>query len=430
MKDHSFDARIVAAAPHSEHTNTFIKETMKQIKHTPLVGRLPSHHHNGFRYWLRHLSKPALALIAIVAVTLVSGAVYAAVHFAPAFLQLLGKETNQRGATEYSVAGFTECSTNNGSIIAPEKFEVTTDTTLSDEEVQKILQARCEMQWLQDFPGKKWPTYGTNAEWKDGDTIYYTRLDMIGTVANVTETNAAIVLGDRTVDHTPPQGTKITAFAAGEEIALDQLKTGDAVFTISRVSETYHDMRNYMSGPKDQPNASIEMPHSQPKVEGIVAVFKLSLPKEYYLEKQSYIVEIPECSGNEGELCPNTPSIDVYPRSGGEGATNPYRNNLTDGTHREISGEVVELGDDTLTLKSRTGNLYKVNVGDAGFAVYNRDYASAYTDVDATLKVGSRVAVQYVQPKDANPKTVTKDQVWRISLQLEGSNPKKNVRPY
>lgn len=428
MKEYTFDAQIIAATPHSDKTNSFVKDTMKQIKRSTTATQT---HQNSFAYWFQHLSKPALALVAVVAITLIGSAVYAAVHFAPALVQLLGKETNQRGATEYSVAGLEACEKQNGTI--PERFEVRKDAPgMADDEVKKILQARCETDWLQDFAGKRWPTYGTNAEWKDGDTIYYTRLDMLGTAGTVSDTKATVVFGgDRPVEHTPPQGEKITAFAAGEEIAISDIKPGDPVFTISRVSETYRDMSKYYKGPKDSQNPRPEAPHSQPQVIGLVALFKMSLPLAYYMEKQNYLTEIPECMGNAGELCPNTPSIDVYPRAGGEGASNPHRDAYDENSvYREISGTITALSDDTLTLKSRKGNTYTVTVGDAGFAAYNRNYKGNYTDIDATLKVGSNVAVRYGQPKNANAKTVTKEQVDMVVLQLEGTNPKKSVQPY
>ena len=429
MKDHTFDARIIAAAPPSDKTNSFVKDVMKKISQQSLTGTLPRKR-RGFVAWFTHLHKPAIALAAFVAVVLLGGAVYAAVHFAPALIQLLGKETNQRGATEYSVAGFADCAGNHTPAL--QRAEIKKDANLSDEEVRKILQAKCELLWLQDFPGKKWPPYGTNAEWKDGDTIYYTRIDMLGKYQDGTETYANINLGDNLVKFTSPQGEKITAFAAGEEISLADIKPGDTVFTISRISETYRDMSKYMSGAKDTLNPRIEIPRSEPKVIGLVALFKMSLPYEYYMEKQQFVTEVPECFGNPGELCPSTASVDVYPRSGGEGAQNPYMRpyNETD-VSRQISGTVTELSDDTLTLTSRSGKLYTITVGDAGFKDYNQNHTKAYGETDVTLRVGSTVQVMYVQPKDGDPTKVGKDQVRLVALQLDTINPKKgNIKQY
>ena len=427
MKDYTFDAQIIAASPHSDKTNSFVKDVMRKINQQPLSGTLPSER-RGFVSWLKHLHKPAIALAAFVAVILLGSAVYAAVHFAPALIQLLGKETNSRGATEYSVAGFADCATNRGPAL--QRAEIKKDANLSDDEVHKILQAKCEMLWLQDFPGKKWPTYGTNPEWKDGDTIYYTRIDMLGNYKDGNDTYANVDTGNNLIKFTPPQGEKIRAFAAGEEIALGDIKQGDTVFTISRVSETYHDWGK-LTYPKDA-NLIDQYRQDQPKNLGLVALFKMSLPYEYYMEKQQYITEIPECFGNPGEVCPSTASVDVYPRAGGEGAQNPYLRayNETD-VSRQISGTVTELGDDTLTLKSRSGKIYTITVGDAGFKDYNQNYTKAYNGIDVTLRVGSTVQVMYVQPKDADPTKVGKDQVRMMSLQLDAINPKKgDIKQY
>ena len=402
MKDVTFQAKIVAATTYSDNTNSsFVKETIRKIKMHSLADALPVAQKRGLPFWLRHLHKPTLALLALLAITLISSAVYAAVQFAPALIQLLGKETNQRGATEYSVAGLADCAKNYGPVA--DRFEVKADAPkLSDDEVHKILQASCEMKWLQDFPGKKWPTYGTNTTWKDGDTIYYTRLDMIGTLVSATDTKAKINLGGNIVDHTPLPNEKIKAFAAGEEIPLRDIKPGDTVFTVSRVSEVYHDYKNMVL--RKDTNGINTMPYQyeQPKVIGLVALFKLSLPQDYYQQKQGYLTEIPTCTGNDSELCPQTPSIDVYPRVGGEGASNSYLKNDINDIAREISGTVTQLSDDSLTLKSRKGNLYTVTVGDAGFSIYNRNFTAAYTDIDAHLKIGSNVSIRYRQPRDAD----------------------------
>jgi len=63
--------------------------------------------------------------------------------------------------------------------------------------------------------------------------------------------------------------------------------------------------------------------------------------------------------------------------------------------------------------------------------VYNRDFTTAYDTIDATLKIGSTVMVMYNQPKDADAKTITKEQVSVVQLQLDALNPKKgNIKQY
>jgi hypothetical protein len=424
MKEIILDAQLIAASPHSEHINTFVKKTMQKVKGQTLAAHLPEPKKRSIWYRLRHLPAPALAAI-ILALT--ASAVYAAVQFAPALVKLVGKETNQRGATEYSVAGFADCAKSYGPVA--ERFELKADAPkLSDDEVQKIIQAKCELKWVDSFPASIWQTTGPKGAWKDGDTIYYTRLDMLGTLdGSATDTAARVNINGSVVDNKPPQGEKIRAFAGGEEIRLNDLKPGDTVFTIARISETYRDISKYID--KTRTHSATAMPSNNLQTLGLAALFKMSLPLKYYTEMQRYVTEIPQCVGNDSELCPSTPGIDVYPR-GSEGATNPYYQSSTDSVMHEISGTVTKLSGDTLTLKSRKGTMYTVTVGDDGFTAYNQKIG-AYTDIDAALKVGSNVLLRYSQPKGADSKMISKEQVLGVTLQLEALNPKGGpIKPY
>jgi len=424
MKDITFETHIIAANPHGDQTNSFIKSVMQKIA---------APKKQNFLQALVNLQKPAIALAAFVIVVLLGGAVYAAVHFTPALIQLLGKETNSRGATEYSVAGFADCAKNTGGL-ATQKFEIKAEAPhLTDDDVQKILQAKCELSWVNKFVDSTWPKYGTNPEWKDGDTIYYARTDILGNVVHSDKSGYSVRFGqNQTSERAAVAGETLKAYAGDQEISLDTIRPNDTVFTIVKVSEIYHDLSKYGW---DKEKNSITMPITEPDnhmtVIGALAVFKLSLADKYYGSMQDYITEVPECVGNAGEYCPNTPSIDVYPRVGGEGATNPNSKVYEDGVVRMISGTVTTLSADTVTLKSRTGNIYTATVGEAGFEVYNRDYTAPYAPVDAKLKIGSTVMIMYNQPKNANPKTITKEQISRVGLQLESLNPKRdNIKQY
>lgn len=426
MNDSRFDATLVAAAKRrSDDTNTFVRSTMQKIRTTATVE--PRR-----RRWILQLHRPAIALAAFVALIVLGGAVYAAVHFAPALVQLLGKQTNPRGATEYSVSGFANCAERKDGPITS-RFEIKSDAPqLSDEEVQKILQAKCELKWLETFPEKHWPKQGPpSGAWKEGDHVTYSRLDMLGKLESLDATTLTINvthMGSKT--YKTANGETIKTFTSGTEVAPNELKSGDAVFAIARYSEP---TSNWSFAERKGDITTLPAQPEQPKLLGLVGAFKMTLPLEYYVEKQQYITEIPECMGNEGEFCPQTPSIDVYPRSGGEGSINPYRAEYPNPVSREISGEVTELTDDAITLKSRSGTLYSVTVGDAGFKAYNNGFTAPYAqnDIDAHIKVGSHVAVRYTQPNDADRTKISKEQVQMVVLQLEALNVKKgNVKQY
>jgi hypothetical protein len=427
MKEIIFDTMLVAANPHSDHTNTFVSKTMQRIRLQDQ--KLPAQK-TGLFTRLKRLHAPAMALLVVALLALLSGVVYAAILFAPDFIKIIGKDTTKRGTAEYSVTGFNDCAKEDMQV---DRFEINSEAPqLSDEEVQKIIQAKCELKWLAQFPGKMWPTYGTNPEWKDGDTIYYTRTDILGKLKYVKSEGAGITHGREQIpiDYKTVGGEQLKAYHRGVEVPIGDLQPGDTVFTIVRASETYWDPSKYFMNP-DSTSQTPPPTDNNMKTLGLIALFKLTLPYEYYLEKQNYLTEVPVCMGNDGEYCPSTPWIDIYPRSGGEGAANPHLVASQDSAFREISGTVTELSDDRLTLKSRSGNIYTVTVGDAGFKEYNRVYTGAYDDVDATLRVGSTVGVRYAQPKNADPKTIAKEHVMSIGLMLESLDPKRgSIKQY
>jgi len=410
MKDLTFETQLIAATP-KYSDNQFVKSVMTKIKND-------NPQKNSFKFWLTHLHKPAMALLLLAAITLISGVVYAAISFAPGLIEILGKKTSDRGTAEYSVSGFNDCASN-GSLNA-EMFEVNSYAPkISDDDFKKIIQAKCELHWLEDFVNQTWKTYGTHLEWQDGDKIFYTRLDTLGTVKQVNATNLTLeyLYGDpRTYNSFGNEPVK--AYFKSTEIPIDQIKPGDTTFSIVRVSETYHDMHKQMS----QSDKTVYLPNNDPQMLGLVAVFKMSLPLQYYQEMQGYINEIPKCMGNEHEYCPSTGSIDIYPREGGEGATNPYLKRNDEDVMKQISGTVTELNASDITIKSRAGENYKFSVGDNGFEVYNHDYANNYTNIDSKLKIGSNVQVTYYQKPQDTSKIISKEQTFRVTLMIESLN--------
>lgn len=408
MKDTTFETKIVAANPFNRRS-AFVKATMKQIRRAQPAKK---------RSWFAtYVHKPSFALIAVIAAVVCSGAVYATVTFTPRLIELLDKKVNDRGATEYTVSGFAACADQYRPI--PKHFEIKKNVALSDDEVHKIIQAKCELNWTRDFAAKKWPQDRITHDQRE--TITFTQVDLPGTIEEASTDNIRVTFSTGTVDIRPMPGASVAVFADGEEVPASQLKPGDIVLRAQRIRHSYPD---FSALPSQGESRSLK--GEQPADLGTVALFKLSLPPDYYVEKQWYLTEIPACQGNPEELCPNTPAIDIYPRVEGGPGANPDVVYNPDNTFRDISGTVTELHADRLTLKSRAGNIYTVAIGSPGFAIYNRDFADNYLPDDTTLKVGSIVAVYYTQPANANPKTITKDQVVMVTLQLEAINPKSD----
>lgn len=422
---YSVEQQIIAARPLDSASNTsFVAQTMAAIKAASVhkatasvLEHAAARQKGGLLKRLRALPTAALVALIVASVIAFGGVVYAAVQLAPAVVKIFSKDTSQRGTTEYNVPSFSAC-VNGGKQYPTDKFELNKDAPrLSDTEIEKTLQARCELSWIDDFVSKTWPTYGTHKTWQDGDTIYYTRPDMLGTLKSLSPNAAAIATDDtHTINYTAQKGQRIVAYADGKQVSLDALHPGDAVFTVARVAETYHNPPKADGG--------------NPQPQGMVAIIKLGLPVKYYGSMQRYLTSMPGCDGNPGEYCPGTPSIDVFPREGGEGASNHAFVQNPDGTFRMISGKVTTLHAGSLTLTSSSGKLYTITTPGNDFNAYNTTYAPAYTEMDATLKIGSTVMVTYVQAPGADPQTITPDQIQRVALQLDGSFPKKSVKQY
>jgi hypothetical protein len=417
MKDAHLESQLVAATPHSDNTNKFVTDVMHKIKTQSLTVRLPAKQRKSFIGWVRHLHRPALVALAVAAAALLSTAVYASIQFAPALVKILGKDT-AHNRTQYTVSNFDDCSKNDGKL---NKFELNSQApALSDDDVQKIIQAKCETQWVNDFASKTWPTYGDHQEWHDGDHVYYARPDIMGTFVSAQTDKATINFVDQPQNYTVQNGQQIKTYAEGQEVPLSQLKPGDTVVAVVRVQETYHPLD------RNAPPVS-----SQPTPVGLIALVKMSLPEKYYRTMQQYITEVPECVGNPHEYCSNTPSVDVYPR--GEGGNNPKADPKNTVFH-EISGKVTALEPNALTLESTSGAHYTVTLSGPEFATYNSNYAPTYAQegIDAELKIGTTLSVRYLQQPHDNPKTITQQQVVAIQLKLDSLNPKHdtNIKQY
>src|SRR6266511_1699721 len=135
---------------------------------------------------LRALHGFGLAVAILVVASLLTGVVYAGVRFAPDLIRLLDKHVNEQGRTEYSVPDFANCH-DTANPAKTNTFAVKPTIHINDDEVKKIIQAKCELQGIDAFASKMWPTYGQHKQWQSGDTIYYTRPDILGTVRSIDE---------------------------------------------------------------------------------------------------------------------------------------------------------------------------------------------------------------------------------------------------
>ena len=419
---YSIEQQLIASSPELPSTD-FVARTMQAVKTSALPETFDADKRirntnimEQLFMKLKTLPTSALTALIITGAIALGGVVYASVQFLPGLIKIVGTSTNQRGATEYDVPSFAACVPKG--VAETKRFERKKDAPkLSDEEIRKIIQARCELEWVNQFVSSTWPTYGTHKEWQDGDDIFYARPDILGKLISVSAQEIIISSAGK-YSYAAAPNQSIAGYADGSSVALQSIKPGDTVFTVVRVAETYHQ--------KMTPTTS-----NEPRPLGAIGLLKLSLPLDYYQIMQSYITELPKCHGNDNEYCPNTASIDVFPREGGEGAHNPQLAPQANAVLHEISGTITTIDASTLTLTSRSGKKYTVSAPKDAFAQYNQKYAIAYTDVDAKVRLGSTVSVTYFQTPKEDSQTITANQIMTVRLLIDALNVKKDaIRQY
>lgn len=417
MKDNRLESLLLGARLDHGHSS-FTKIVMRQIKsdatfarHIRSISKQPK---RSLFMKLRALHGASLMIAVVAAAVIFSGIVYASVRFAPDFIQLFDKKINEQGRIEYNVPAFAECQ--DQYVPKHEAFAVKPTVQLDDAEVKKILQAKCELMSINKFSSDTWPTYGDRKEWRDGDTIYYTRPDILGSVKSIGEREISIEnFGgvESTAKYATFQNQPLQAFERNRPITLGEIRSGDFVFVIERVGE------KYFSKPlmTDQ--------HPAPRDLGAVAVVKMSFPREYYHEKQAFIYEIEPCHNNIGETCPKEyqASVDVFPR-GSEGATNPSlrTDNESSLLSRTINGAVIDIQNDRLVLKSNKGNNFTVWLPKQLIDSYNTDISSIYRQgdrIDASrvvLREGSWISIIYQQQPKDNARDIQLKDIFKVYL--------------
>lgn len=427
MNNMQLEKLLLGARPHYEEWSPLTQSVIRQIKQrAALTNQLhPTNKEprKSMFIKLRALHGTGLAVAAIATIMLVSGVAYAAAQFLPDLIRVINKGVNSIGRIEYTAPAFGDCY--GPGDLKTDVFEVLPTAKISDEDVEKTLRAKCELMGIDKFTSDKWPTYGQHKKWKEGDTIYYTRPDILGTVVSVNKHKLVIRLTEgleSTKTYTTFEGHALQAFSRGQRIDVSTIKPGDFVFSLVRVSETYRAPQTLY---KADNVSYVSQPNNSPKPRGLVAVVKMSLPERYYTSMQQYIYEVKPCFGNPDERCTNGPigpSIDVFPREGGEGASNPYvRTDTTGLVGREVNGILTAITVDSLTIKASSGALYTVRIPKSWIDAYNTTYAPAYDSFSphptaVRVHVGSWIGVLYRQKSEEDRAHIALPDIIKITL--------------
>lgn len=409
MSKLTFEQKIIAARPDGFKINQkFVNSTMRAIKHSnnpeSFISSFINNSNEPKKGLFMKLKKlPATSLIALIFLTLVltSGAVYAAVRYLPDLLKITEKNETSRGTTEYFVSEFENCLMPFDAKV--KKFELKKDAPdLSDEEVTKIIQAKCELTVVNDLVKNIWPEY-TYKDPADGSIndylasverpIHFKNIDngVINTYYDVE--------GEYEQSSPIAKTPELKAYFSGRQIPVSNIKHGDTVILIAK-----SDVKNNKEG--------LGAPTEY------IGIIKLTLPFEYYEEKQLLLTDLNECIGNPGELCPNTGGIDVYPAGEGMGGNEELVIDRSK-ENREISGKIVNIKSDSIEVKSSSGSIYLIIAPYNAFADYNSVHAQKHVDGDAKLKIGSHVNIRYYKIKGQSSKKIVPSEIEQISLLID-----------
>lgn len=337
---------------------------------------------------LRHLPRAALVAMLLAALVVVSGTAYAAYQLwlkPHATIQQFG--TNQYGR-EQALVGFQNCKDT-----ASATYEVKSSANLTAEQVRQLLQARCEMDAITSWANSNQPPTPSTMT-----TLYpgaFTVSSIHGDTYNLHGTNEDITVN----------ATKDTSFIVhGMQEGKDAIHTGDTV--------GYVEQDTYPTG------------GGWPTTRKPIAIVRLEMPANMYEPSlQNQVAKRQDCAGNPGESCVNNASIDVYPRNGESNAAPTVA-----GTHRQIQGRIVNHKDATVTIKASSGALYIITAPLDFIAKFNTQYSQNYQNT--TIQNGDMLTVDYVQPDNANPKTILPDQLQSVSLMIEMVNKTDAIKKY
>lgn len=402
MNDTRLEILLLSARPQPGEYSQMTQAVMQQIAREVVLRRQLQKHaekskKHGLIARMRMLHGAGLVIAIVAAAIFITGVAYASVQFVPDLIRIIHKKQNAVGRIEYDVPGFERC--DHSGRPAQDKFEVSPAARLSDDDVEKVLRAKCELMQLDTFVRATWPTYGDHKEWKDGDHIYYARTDVLGKVITI-DKQTLTLQNDGGVNPTATykafNNQGIVAYNRDQQIDIGTIKPGDFVFSVLRVSEVYHSPETL----KGQDAGRI-MAQSPPKPLGLIAVVKMSLPEQYYASLQQYVQPVVPCMGNMQERCSNGPDgmmLDIFPR-GNEFMRNPYaRADRGELEPREVSGQVTAINEQSLTLKASSGTVYTVAIDKSVVDSYNTGVAPSYDYGDeALVRSGSWISVAYKQ---------------------------------
>lgn len=364
MKDHAIDALISSAQPTPTSHSAFTKKVMQAITSTP------HRSHTSWRQLFslrRQLSFASIAALLISAL-LVSGAAYATykLWLAPA-VTLEETRENDRGNREF-LFSLDNCDSVAG-------YEAT--EAISDDEAEKMIQARCERLAVDQWASTKWKKHETHSTLSvhntstfshfDGNTAYFTD----GYIKEASLTDDTLFLTE------------------GQVAGRDDINYGDTVLLVQKL---YYD--------ED---------YGHPIDRDTLALVKVNMPREYYdLSNEAKLRQQHSCMGTD-ELCVDHPMIDVY-RSDTPGDA-------------VLQAKIIDIQGELLTLEARSGTIYTLELPRHIIDTFNNERAPQHFPGHA-IEIGRYIDMAFTKNPEAPTEILFKD-ISILYIFTNSSNPKK-----
>lgn len=390
MKQLKFEAQLIAARPDNYATNKdFTDQVMAKI-HSPeiissYVRKMDVNKKETFFMKLRHLPKLAIIAIAVGGLIILSGttyAVYKALWERPS-VSVQAPTTNQYGRTQV-IASFENCTNQS----AATTFEIKAGSTLDPSEIDKILQARCEMEALRAWSGADKPPKGPSPSMQETEGTYSQTMSMTSPVASkvvsITPTSLALT-GDQY--NTPKESLTLTNktqyIVDNHESTIDQIHPGDSVLYV-------HDLTyNFVT----KKTATGYTTSSKATKQIVTHVVKTDLPFEYYGPgKQNQIAQREACMGNPQDSCVQTAAVDLY-ENYPTTAIMPDENGQVPFDSREIQGIIIEHTGTLIKIQSSSGRIFTFTLPRDIISDFNRNRSTQYNNI--TIEKGDMLMVRY-----------------------------------
>jgi hypothetical protein len=432
MKNYTFEQLCIGAAPMDGHLNiAFADEVMQRIQQTnpssleKAVRRADKQRKASMFATLRHLPKFALVLLAFLTLLTVTGTAYAIYTLWPKPVVHTSQAVqNQFGRTQV-IASFENCASQ------PQNstFEIKTNSTLSPDELPKVLQARCEMNEIEKWAHSNKITSDRLARSPDGrrttqagDVEEWTNLSSVGSkVVSITPTSLSLTGDEYNTPKDPLTLTPETKFIVnGNDAAREDIRPGDAVLFIKWDKYQY---QNKHTPVQEKPVLMSETLDSK-----VLYVIKVDLPFEYYGPiKQNQIIERKACSGNPEDSCLDGGGVvlyedlDIYQQHGGQILDQTAAIKTVQAIIQSHDGNVV-------TAKSSSGRIFTVTLPWDIISSFNTARNSGYNNVK--IGVGDILDITYLEKTDEHATSLDAHKIAGVNVVIDFINKGDPIKKY